>query len=152
MALYKLEELVAYQLSMDLKKQVFDLIYNSPAQHDAKLAGQISDAASSLPSDIAEGYYRFNPAEFANFVKYARSSLQEVRTRLPDGVAKRYYAHADIDEILKLAERLAKVLGGLYFSLRRQAEAKRREKGEAPKRARSASTKPTTLPVIISSR
>ena len=42
MALYKLEELVAYQLSMDLKKQVFDLIYNSPAQHDSKLAAQIS--------------------------------------------------------------------------------------------------------------
>ena len=65
MALYKLEELVAYQLSMELKKQVFDLLYNSPAQRDVKLAGQISDAVSSLPSDLAEGFYRFNPAEFA---------------------------------------------------------------------------------------
>ncbi|HEX6322430.1 MAG TPA: four helix bundle protein, partial [Vicinamibacterales bacterium] len=67
-------ELVAYQLSMDLKQQVFRLLYNSPAAKDLKLAGQISDAVSSLPSDIAEGYYRFNPAEFANFVKYARKT------------------------------------------------------------------------------
>ena len=137
MPLYKLEELVAYQLSMDLKRQVFALIYNSPAQHDAKLAGQISDAVSSLPSDISEGYYRFNPAEFATFVKYSRSSLQEVRTRLPDGVAKRYYTQEDIDEMLTLADRLAKVLGGLYFSLRRQAEAKRRKtrtEGQVPHR------------------
>ena len=130
MALYKLEELVAYQLSLELKKRVFDLLYNSPAARDAKLAGQISDAASSLPSDIAEGFYRFSPAEFAHFVKYARSSLQEVRTRLPDGVAKGYYAATDIDDLMKLADRLSKVLGGLYFSLRRQAEARRGKKGE----------------------
>ena len=70
-------------------------------------------------------------------MKYCRSSLQEVRTRLPDGVAKRYYSQQDIDEMLKLSERLAKVLGGLYFSLRRQAEAKRRNKGErVPRRPR----------------
>lgn len=130
MALYTLDELVAYQLSVELKKQVLELIYNSPAQRDSKLASQIGDAASSVPSNIAEGFYRFNPAEFAQFVKYARGSLQEVRTRLPDGIPKRYYSQGDIAEMLKLAERLAKVLGGLYFSLKRQAEAKRRKKGE----------------------
>lgn len=134
MPLYKLEELVAYQLSMDLKQQVFRLLYNSPAAKDLKLAGQISDAVSSLPSDIAEGYYRFNPSEFSNFVKYARGSLQEVRTRLPDGVPKGYYSQADIEEMLMLAERLAKVLGGLYFSLRKQAEVKR---GRSDKRRES---------------
>ena len=128
MALYKLEELVAYQLSMDLKQRVLRLLYNSPAAKDMKLAGQISDAASSVPSNVSEGYYRFNPSEFANFVKYARSSLQEVRTRLPDGVAKGHYSQADIDDLLTLAERLARVLGGLYFSLRRQAESKRHTK------------------------
>ena len=130
MALYTLDELVAYQLSMELKKQVLELIYSSPAQHDSKLASQIGDAASSVPSNISEGYYRFNPAEFAQFVKYARGSLQEVRTRLPDGVAKRHYTEADIAEMLKLAERLAQVLGGLYFSLKRQAEVRRRKAGE----------------------
>ena len=138
MALYKLEELVAYQLSMDLKQRVFRLLYNSPAAKDLKLAGQISDAVSSLPSDISEGYYRFNPAEFANFVKYARGSLQEVRTRLPDGVAKGHYSQTDIDDLLTLAERLAKVLGGLYFSLRRQAEAKRRSARSDHRPPRSA--------------
>ena len=78
MALYTLDELVAYQLSLELKKRVFDLIYNSPACKDLKFAGQVTDAVSSLPSDVAEGFYRFNPAEFAQFVKYARSSLQDV--------------------------------------------------------------------------
>lgn len=128
MALYKLEELVAYQLATELKQQVFRILYNSPAARDVKLAGQISDAASSLPSNLAEGFYRFNPAEFATFVKYCRSSLQEVITRLPDGVAKGYYRQADIAETLKLAQRLAKVLGGLYFSLLRQAERRRESK------------------------
>jgi four helix bundle protein len=130
MALYTLDELVAYQLSLQIKRRVFELIYNSPAAKDLKFAGQVTDAASSLPSDIAEGFYRFNPAEFASFVKYARSSLQEVRVRLPDGVAKRHYAQDDITDILLLVERLSKVLGGLYFSLRKQADAKRRKPGD----------------------
>lgn len=130
MALYTLDELVAYQLSMELKKQVLELLHGSSARHDTKLASQIGDAASSVPSNIAEGFYRFNPGEFAQFVKYARGSLQEVRTRLPDGVAKRYYSDAEISEMLKLAERLARVLGGLYFSLKRQTEARRHKKGE----------------------
>ena len=142
MALYKLEELVAYQLSMDLKQQVFALLYNSPAARDVKLAGQISDAVSSLASDLSEGYYRFNPAEFATFVKYCRSSLQEVRTRLPDGVAKRYYSQADIAEMLQLAERLAKVLGGLYYSLRRQAETRRRRQAEAKRSKKAEPARP----------
>lgn len=145
MALYTLDELVAYQLSMDLKTQVLELIYNSPAQHDTKLAGQISDAASSVPSNISEGFYRFNPAEFAQFVKYSRGSLQEVRTRLPDGVAKRHYTQADIEGILALAERLARVLAGLYFSLKRQAEARRAKQGTEITPATRPTPPPSTL-------
>ena len=33
-------------------------------------------------------------------MKYARRSLQEVRTRLPDGVAKGHYSQTDIDDLL----------------------------------------------------
>ena len=132
MARFTLEECVAYQLSLQLKKGVYRILYTTPAARDLKLCGQISDAASSIPSDISEGYYRFNPAEFANFVRYSRGSLQEVITRLPDGVAKGYYSETDIAELLRLAERLAKVLGGLYFSLVKQADARRsRKKGRS---------------------
>ena len=138
MPLYKLEELVAYQLAMQLKADVLALVYNSPAQHDSKFASQLSDAVCSVPSNLSEGYYRFSPADFATFVKYSRSSLQEVRTRLPDGVAKRYYRQQDIAPMLELAERLARVLGGLYFSLRRQAESKRQER----KGSRGTNTSP----------
>jgi four helix bundle protein len=80
MALYKLEELVAYQLAMDLKQQVFRLLYNSPAARDLKLAGQISDAVSSLPSDISEGYYRFNPSEADAKRRSARPAQRPPRT------------------------------------------------------------------------
>jgi four helix bundle protein len=132
MARFTLEDCVAYQLSLELKKQVFRILYTTHAERDVKMAGQISDAVSSIPSDIAEGYYRFNPAEFAHFVKYSRSSLQEVITRLPDGVAKGYYTDADIADMLKLAQRLAKVLGGLYFSLLGQAEERRRKRKTGP--------------------
>ncbi|MDQ3170903.1 MAG: four helix bundle protein, partial [Acidobacteriota bacterium] len=119
---------------------------NSPAQHDTKLASQVSDAASSVPSNISEGFYRFNPAEFANFVKYARGSLQELRTRLPDGVAKRHYSETDIEQILEMAERLARVLGGLYFSLRKQADRKRDARKSEPKSSGATPPRPHRPP------
>jgi len=81
-----------------------------------------------LPSDVAEGYERRNPAEFANFVRYARSSLKEVIVRLPDGVAKGYYSRDDITDILRVCHRLSRVLEGLYFSLKRQAERRKNHK------------------------
>ena len=133
MALYKLEELAAYQVALDLKAQIIGLIYNSPAQHDVRFVAQISDAVASIASNVAEGHDRYNPAEFAVFVKYARGSLREVVTRLPDGVAKRHYSQEDIDPILATAQRLTKVLAGLYFSLLRQANKKRAERKERSK-------------------
>ena len=131
MPLIRLEDMAAYFLSVEVKERVIPLICGSPARNDFKLAGQITDAASSLPSDISEGYARRNPAEFANFVRYARASLNEVIERLPDGVAKGYYRQEEIDDILRICYRLSKVLEGLFFSLRRQAQ-RRRENRRPP--------------------
>ena len=128
MPLIALEDMAAYQLSVEVKQRVLALICNSPAKRDFRLAGQVTDAAASLPSDISEGYERRNPAEFANFVRYARASLKEVIERLPDGVAKGYYTREEISDILRVCFRLSKVLEGLYFSLLRQAERRRNRK------------------------
>jgi four helix bundle protein len=125
MPLIALEDMAAYQLAVEVNDRVLELVARSPAHRDFKFAGQITDAASSLPSDIAEGYERRNPAEFANFVRYARASLREVIQRLPNGVAKGYYTREEISDILRTCYRLSKVLEGLFFSLRRQAERRR---------------------------
>src|SRR5262249_18276353 len=44
---------------------------------DFKHRDQIRGSSASAPSNIAEGFGRFSPAEFALFLKYARASLME---------------------------------------------------------------------------
>ena len=47
---------------------------------------KLRDAVRSPPRNIAEGFGRYNPAEFAQYMDVAISSLDEVDTHLRDGV------------------------------------------------------------------
>lgn len=123
---YRIEDLVAWQLASQIKDSVFELLARTPAGRDLRFAGQVGEAASSIASNIAEGYFRYNPAEFANFLRYARGSVAELITRLPDGVKRGYYARADIEHLLALLGREAAVIGGLRDSMRRRAQQRRK--------------------------
>src|SRR5688572_1360047 len=50
MALYKLEEMVAYQLSTELKQQVFRLLYNTPAKTRGAIHGRHATHAPHVPT------------------------------------------------------------------------------------------------------
>ena len=49
---------------------------------DRGFMDQITRAAVSIPSNIAEGYERNSPRDFANFLRIARGSCAELRTQL----------------------------------------------------------------------
>jgi four helix bundle protein len=124
--IYRIEDLVAWQLANQIKDGVFQLLARTPAGRDLRFAGQVSEAASSVASNIAEGFYRYNPAEFSNFLRYARASIAELLTRLPDGVQRGYYAQSDIDSLLTQLSREAAVVGGLRDSMRRLAKQRKK--------------------------
>ena len=123
---YRIEDLVAWQLANEIKDEVLALIERTPARRDYRFAGQVRDAATSIPSNVAEGFHRYNPAEFANFLRYARASVAELLTRLPDGVTLGYYDSGDIEPLLALLRREAAVLGGLREAMRRLAKDRNR--------------------------
>src|SRR5438093_5747868 len=74
--------LVCWRLSHDLKCEVFDFTESGPAARDYKYRDQIRDSGASAPANIAEGFGRFVPADFAQFLKYARASLMETQNHL----------------------------------------------------------------------
>ena len=51
---------------------------------------QIEESSSCPTAHVAEGFGRFNPADFARFCVIARSSLMESQNHLLDFVDKRY--------------------------------------------------------------
>jgi len=76
-----------------------------PAGRDFKFCDQIRSSAASAPRNIAEGFGRFRPAPFANFVDIAIGSLIETEDALKDGCDRGYFTEADIVPLQALARR-----------------------------------------------
>jgi four helix bundle protein len=106
MRVRNVEELDAFNLAVAFKREAYRLTKASrPAFMDLKFKGQLYDAASSVESNIAEGFCRFRPAECAQFLSYALASLKEAVVRLRDGVDREYFVTTDCNQAFQLAER-----------------------------------------------
>ena len=111
------EEFDAWQLAWELKERVFALTSTSPAIKDQDFCSDIRDAARSAPDNIAEGFYRFAPTDFANFVRIAKGSLGEVRNQLLHARSRNYLNNAEYAELSKLCHRAIKAATGLRLYL-----------------------------------
>ena len=75
----KLEELLVWRLGCELSDRVSDIIALPAVQRVRKLCEQLGDAADSVTGNIAEGFGRYRPREFAVFARYAKASAFEIR-------------------------------------------------------------------------
>lgn len=66
---------------------------------------QIRAASSSAPANIAEGFWRFRPREFARFVRIALGSLGETQNHLRRALRDEYITQDDFDEVWSLSFR-----------------------------------------------
>jgi len=104
-ALKRYEELEVWQLATRLRDKVFALTESGPASRNFKFRDQIRTSSSSAPANIAEGFGRFKPREFAYFMRIARGSLLETRNHVQDGRTKQYFSEEDTKDLLMLQVR-----------------------------------------------
>ena len=114
----KIAEIIAWQLAEELRRQVIDVSDQGTFARDFRLCNQIRAAANSASSNIAEGFKRFNPAEFAQFMKYARASLAEVTVHLTDAKDRRHISTVQHAALTKLTARAAIASARLHAYLR----------------------------------
>jgi four helix bundle protein len=106
MAVRRPQDLIAWQLGEAFKVEVFRLVLRSPEARSAvRFKSQILDAASSVPSNIREGFLRCSPGDFARFLDYAIGSVGETEQRLLDGIQLGYFAPNDCQHAFTLARR-----------------------------------------------
>jgi four helix bundle protein len=82
------QELAAWQLAAELRDEVIAAIEKPPLCHHRKLCDQLERAVEHAPGDIAEGFGRYYPREFARYLGIARSELMEAQNHL-DTAARR---------------------------------------------------------------
>jgi four helix bundle protein len=135
MGVQRLEDLAAYQLAVEFKLLVYGLLEKRPAaQRDFKYCDQLRDATSGVEGNIAEGWRRYLAGDMAQFVRVALASLEEAKVRLGDGVHRRYFSEADIQEALAIGRRCGAATMGLLRSLLEIARRKKLASKRRPKR------------------
>ena len=106
MVVRKFEDFVAWQLARELERRVYVITEAGPASRDVEFCRQIRKSSSSAPRNIAEGFGRYLPGDFARFVRNAVGSLNETRDHLDAGL-ERGYLPTDIHAELTLLARRA---------------------------------------------
>jgi four helix bundle protein len=103
----QVEELTIWQLAVELRRMVMALSDRPSFRRDGNLCHQVRDAASSIASNIAEGYARYQPGEFARFVRYARGSAAEVQVRLEDAFERGHISEEEYQAAEKICRHIA---------------------------------------------
>lgn len=140
-------DLRAWQACDLYKKRVYRLIDESPLARDWDRRVQLEKSVKGPPAHVAEGFGRFNPADFARFLVIARSSLMESQNHLRDAVDRGYITEdARVESDRLAAAALGEVTGLMEYlqspeALRNARRARERRSASRPER-RAANLEP----------
>ncbi|MCL2040489.1 MAG: four helix bundle protein [Bacteroidales bacterium] len=99
--MHNFKELIVWQKSRNLVKDVYKLTQKFPAEERFGLTQQIRRASVSIPSNIAEGSGRGTNNDFLHFIDMANGSAFEVETQLYLALDLEYISQSDFEEIMK---------------------------------------------------
>jgi len=116
----RFEDLIAWQKARTLTQRIYEMTQQEKFARDFGLTGQIQRAAVSIMSNIAEGYERGNPGDFFRFLCIAKASCAEVRSQLYVALDIGYLTQIQFEQLMKQAEEVGKIVGGLRVSVERQ--------------------------------
>ncbi|HVO88785.1 MAG TPA: four helix bundle protein [Casimicrobiaceae bacterium] len=109
----KYQELVAWQIAMELVLAVYELSARLPQHEIYALASQLRRAAVSIPANIAEGHARRSKKEYLQFVSVALGSLAELETELTITLSVGYATNETLQECFKQTQAVGRHLRGL---------------------------------------
>ena len=110
-------ELEVWQLADRLRTEIANLTIADPVRKDFRFCAELQSSARSIGANIAEGFARYRPAEFVQFLRYARGSLAEVDTYVRELRLRSLVPPSACDELEALIARTGGALMGLVHYL-----------------------------------
>ncbi len=121
--MHNYKNLHIWQDGINLARKIYELTSHFPANEKYGIVSQMTRAAVSVPSNIAEGAGRGTNKDFANFLSIAIGSLFELHTQI-----------AICEQIGFLTQEETKQLEEQIYSLQQQIYTyKQRVEGSAPR-------------------
>jgi four helix bundle protein len=116
------EDLRCWQEARELTRCVYRLCTVDPIRSDYRLRNQLTGAALSVMSNIAEGFTRYHRREFARFLDIAQSSAAEVKSLLYVVQDQYGVPEDEIDDLQDRCDKTRALILGLLRYLRQSSE------------------------------
>jgi four helix bundle protein len=129
----RFEDLRCWQEARTLTQSVYTLCSADPLRSDFRLRNQLTGAAVSVMSNIAEGFARYHRREFTRFLDIAQSSAVEVKSLLYVALDQEYAPPDQISILQKQCDRTKALILGLIRYIKKQSELSARD-GKIPYR------------------
>lgn len=113
MYLKSYKELIVWQKSIQLVKEIFILTDKLPKSEIYGLVSQMRRAAVSIPSNIAEGYGRRSIKEYAQFYSISYGSALELETQLIVCMELEFISTEQLRKGQSLLEEVLKMLNSM---------------------------------------
>jgi four helix bundle protein len=110
---------ILWEKAMQLTERVVAVSRLLPRDQRFGLRNQMTRAATSIPSNIAEGWVRESWREKVNFLAIAHGSLAELHTQLLVCIRVRWLCVDDIRAALALIDEIGRMLTALKAKWRR---------------------------------
>jgi four helix bundle protein len=111
----KFKNLIVYQKSKELVKQVYALLKQFPDDERFALCGQMRRAAISVPSNIVEGMARLSTKDQSHFLNIAYGSLMELYAQLDIAHDLGYVSEDDFAKIEVNIDEIDKMIVSLTY-------------------------------------
>ena len=111
-------ELNVWKKSRSFTKSIYKNTNEFPSLEEYGLKSQITRAAVSIMSNIAEGFHRYSKKEFINFLVISRASIAEVQSHLFVAFDLKYITKEQFNELYSQSEDIFKQINALIKYLR----------------------------------
>lgn len=102
------KQLIVWQRSIEVVKEIYRITDSFPKSELYRLTAQMRRAAVSISSNIAEGYKRRNRGEYLQFLGIADASAAELETQII--ISKDLYSKINFSKIESLLQEVQKML------------------------------------------
>ena len=112
------KDLLIWQKAFEIVILSYKLVNLFPKEELYALTSQIKRAATSIPSNIAEGYGRNTDKSFSHFIDIARGSLYELETQLLHAKELEFINDIQMfNSVISLITEESKMINAFYYSL-----------------------------------
>jgi four helix bundle protein len=116
------ERLEAWQLCHALVLAIYRLTSGWPVTERYGLVSQVRRAATSIPTNLAEGAAKRGPREFRRYLDISLGSLSELTYLLRLCHDLGYMSAEEFKQVEAMRERAGQVTWGLYRAISRKAQ------------------------------